>query len=316
MVKISSKGLVFPVIESQLLFTSNELFSLDKSIFKPTMPFGFYYDVLSEKHVPNGIEVGANDYTLFLRLCRFRNNRNFLLLLRDKTSEELIKEFEMQLFYFSKKLKGISQKQQRLEICKWFEYTEYLLNKKSVMYFDGLESRHANYEFHKWRLKKETDMIGRDAKKRKNKSVDKIVTTSNISSNPAFSKKVNSKNFAPENDFTLSTIEDFLEPFKDAVQTPSMTLLVKSLHLYFSKGAFPVNIKEIKVGKVNSKAFGWALYEIYKSLKTNKEKLSYEYLKFGKDNISIFKDVKLTTNDMKKCNLYKYYTTKTLMKSA
>lgn len=115
---------------------------------------------------------------------------------------------------------------------------------------------------------------------------------------------------ALQNDFTLSTIEDFLEKFDSKMSASDYKRLISALKKYFETGKFPV-VEKVNVGRVNKKAFGWALYEIYRALKTNNETLSKEYLLFAKNNISIFSNDKFNENNIQKSNLYKYFTTKT-----
>ncbi len=113
------------------------------------------------------------------------------------------------------------------------------------------------------------------------------------------------------NNVTLSTIEDWLFPFKyeGAISDGEYLILISSLLEYFETGFFPKLAKKIKVGKVNMKRFGWALNQIYKSEKSGS--LSSEYLQFAKDWISVFEGVEFDKSDIKRSNLYKYFTTKT-----
>lgn len=116
-----------------------------------------------------------------------------------------------------------------------------------------------------------------------------------------------------DNNCCLETIEDWLYPFKDenVLSETDYKKLVSALKQYFETGIFPTIDKQIKVGKVNVKRFGWALNEIFRANKTKNEKLSIEYLRFAKQNISIFTDVILNEADILNSNLYKYFTTKT-----
>lgn len=115
-----------------------------------------------------------------------------------------------------------------------------------------------------------------------------------------------------ENNFKQSIIEDYLLPFKEEnilVQV-DYTNLVDLLVHYFDKQSFPAEISRIKVGRVNVKRFGWALNEIFKAHNSNNEKLPIEYLRFAKQNISIFEGVSFDENNYLKSNLYKYFKTK------
>ena len=116
-----------------------------------------------------------------------------------------------------------------------------------------------------------------------------------------------------ENDFMLSTIEDWLYPFKEEtiLTNTNYNNLVTALKQYFENGNFPKLDNQINVKKVNMKRFGWALNEIFRANTNNNENLPIDYLKFAKENISIFKDVSFDENDYLRSNLYKYFTTKT-----
>jgi hypothetical protein len=112
-----------------------------------------------------------------------------------------------------------------------------------------------------------------------------------------------------ENDFTLSTIEDWLFEFKEKMSEHDYSKLVLALKQYFDTGAFPAFDKPIKVGRVNVKLFGWHLNKINEAVTGGK--LTKEYLLFAKQNISLFANVQFDENDVLKSNLYKYFTTKT-----
>lgn len=111
------------------------------------------------------------------------------------------------------------------------------------------------------------------------------------------------------NDFTISTIEDYLDPIKDKFPDTSYSLLVEELNSYFTHGIFTNSNETIStINKINKKALGWRLNELYRAFK--QDNLPLEYIKFGKERISAFKDVKFEETDYLKSNLYKYYTTK------
>lgn len=116
-----------------------------------------------------------------------------------------------------------------------------------------------------------------------------------------------------ENDFTLSTIEDWLFPFKEegVLINTDYNNLITALKQYFDNGKFPTLNNQIRVKKVNIKRFGWALNEIFRANTSKNETLPIDYLKFAKENISIFRDVTFEESDYLKSNLYKYFTTKT-----
>ena len=116
-----------------------------------------------------------------------------------------------------------------------------------------------------------------------------------------------------ENNLLLSTIEDWLFPFKEEniLSEIDYEKLVLAYKQYFETGIFPAIYKQIRVGKVNKKRFGWALNEIFRANKTNNETLPTEYLQFAKQNISIFSNVDFNEANILNSNLYKYFTTKT-----
>lgn len=112
-----------------------------------------------------------------------------------------------------------------------------------------------------------------------------------------------------ENDFTLSTIEDWLFEFKEKMNEADYKNLVSALKQYFETGIFPTLSKPIQInGKPNKKLFGWALNRIFDAKGKGIEK---ELLQFAKQNISLFTDVKFDETNILKSNLYKYFTTKT-----
>lgn len=120
-----------------------------------------------------------------------------------------------------------------------------------------------------------------------------------------------SENEVERNDFIKSTIEDYLDPIKMYFKTEDYDLLVKELESYFKTGAF-TNSKDIikTVNRPNMKLIGWHLKELYNNCLNDNTKLSIEYLKFGKQRISIFKNVLFDESNYLKSNLYKYYNTK------
>ena len=112
-----------------------------------------------------------------------------------------------------------------------------------------------------------------------------------------------------ENDLTLSTIEDWLYEFKKKMSEADYNNLVSALIQYFETGTFPTLSKPIQIkGRLNKKLFGWALNRIFESQSKGIEK---ELLQFAKQNISLFTDVQFDENDIRKGNLYKYFTTQT-----
>jgi hypothetical protein len=111
-----------------------------------------------------------------------------------------------------------------------------------------------------------------------------------------------------ENDFILSTIEDWLFEFKEKMNEIDYQILVTALTTYFDTGSFPKLSKPIQInGRPNKKLFGWALNRIFEAKGKGIEK---ELLIFAKQNISLFRDVQFDENNILKSNLYKYFTTK------
>ncbi len=112
-----------------------------------------------------------------------------------------------------------------------------------------------------------------------------------------------------ENDFTRSTIEDWLYQFKAQMTESDYQNLVSALKQYFDTGTFPTLSKPIQVnGRLNKKLFGWNLNRIFEAKGKGVEK---ELLLFAKQNISLFANVKFDENNILGSNLYKYFTTKT-----
>jgi hypothetical protein len=112
-----------------------------------------------------------------------------------------------------------------------------------------------------------------------------------------------------ENDFALSTIEDWLCAFKEKMNEADYQNLVSALIQYFETGTFPTLSKPIQLnGRTNKKQFGWALNRIFEAKGKGVEK---QLLQFAKQNISLFTDVQFDENNILKSNLYKYFTTQT-----
>lgn len=118
-----------------------------------------------------------------------------------------------------------------------------------------------------------------------------------------------SENTEPNN-YTVSTIEDWLFEFKERniLTEPHYTNLVNALTHYFENGAFPKLKQTIKVGRVNKKLLGWHLNRIFHS---EGKGVEIDLLSFAKASISTFKDVEFDEKDIQNSNLYKYFTTKT-----
>ncbi|MBL7766990.1 MAG: hypothetical protein JNJ58_12890 [Chitinophagaceae bacterium] len=113
----------------------------------------------------------------------------------------------------------------------------------------------------------------------------------------------------PDNNFTLSTIEDWLFEFKENMSEVDYKTLVSALMQYFDTGTFPTLTKPILInGRPNKKLFGWALNRIFFAKSKGVE---LQLLQFAKQNISLFANVKFDESDISRSNLYKYFTTKT-----
>lgn len=112
----------------------------------------------------------------------------------------------------------------------------------------------------------------------------------------------------------LDTIEHYLIDFKEKINKNDYQIFVDALIMYFSDGTFPQFDETIKIGKVNIKALGWALNQLYRSQKN--EKLSIDYLQFAKKHISTFNKVSFDEENHQKSTLYKYFTTKTEIKNS
>ena len=110
-------------------------------------------------------------------------------------------------------------------------------------------------------------------------------------------------------DGVVETIDNCLRNFKANISDADYATLVHALKTFFESGRFPKLKKAIKIfGKVNKKRFGWMLNELYRLC--GKGRLSTEYLRFGKESLSIFQDVEFDESDILGSNLYKYYTSK------
>ncbi len=114
----------------------------------------------------------------------------------------------------------------------------------------------------------------------------------------------------PENNFVKSSIEDYLQSFKEdkSIKEIDYNKLVNILLAYFEGGKTTISTPKLFVKNGNKKRIAFALGEVFRGLKN--EVLAFEYIKLGKDNLSLFKDEVLTKANYTKSNLYKYYTTK------
>lgn len=120
-------------------------------------------------------------------------------------------------------------------------------------------------------------------------------------------KASNLKEDNKANDWLKSTIEDYLEEFKENINGNGYEILVDALVEYFKNGVFPILKSKINFKKINKKKVGWALKELYKSQKT--ENLDIEYFRFANENINLFAQEIITTENFNKSNFYKIFTT-------
>lgn len=110
-----------------------------------------------------------------------------------------------------------------------------------------------------------------------------------------------------KNDFTKSTIEDFLADLIDDINKDDYKILLDSLYSYFTTGTFPLLDSKINFKRVNKKKIGWALKALYKSLKM--DTLDIEYFRFAQENINLFSKEIIENDNFKKSKFYKMFTT-------
>lgn len=110
-----------------------------------------------------------------------------------------------------------------------------------------------------------------------------------------------------QNNLLNSTIEDYLEEFKDKINGNGYDILVNALNEYFTNGKFPVLEGKIKFKKINRRRVGWALKELYKSEKI--DNLDIEYFRFAQENINLFEKEIIDIKDFNKSKFYKAFTT-------
>lgn len=110
------------------------------------------------------------------------------------------------------------------------------------------------------------------------------------------------------NDFTKSTIIEYLEDIQDYLDVTNYGILVDALYKYFTTNEFPTLQKKINFKRVNKKKVGWALKEVYKNIKT--DALEIDYFKFAKENINLFDKEIIVLENFNQSNFYKCFTTK------
>jgi hypothetical protein len=109
------------------------------------------------------------------------------------------------------------------------------------------------------------------------------------------------------NDYTRSTIEDYLEDIVDDINPGDYSVLVDALYCYFTTSKFPKLERKIIFKRVNKKKVGWALKEVYKNLKT--DNLDVEYFRFAQENINLFENEVIVTEGFLQSKFYKAFTT-------
>jgi hypothetical protein len=97
-----------------------------------------------------------------------------------------------------------------------------------------------------------------------------------------------------ENNFTHSTIEDYIEPFKEKIEEADYDNLIHALNIYFTDGKFPQSTSKIRVGYIPVKSFAYAFGRLHFDLKPDQHlKHSTAYLSYLKNNISRFKEINI-----------------------
>ncbi len=208
------------------------------------------------------------------RLTQFKEKQTEFIEFRELNHLET-KEFEMNSFYFA----WLNDEQKSIE--KWLS---------------GKVNISTHIEIFKYQKYVQSE-------------IEKINLILKVEDKQETEKKTEQQEQQTENNFTLSTIEDWLFEFKDKMIGTDYQTLVSALMQYFVTGAFPTLAKPIQInGRPNKKLFGWALNRIFEAKGKGIEK---ELLQFAKQNISLFTDVQFDENNILKSNLYKYFTTQT-----
>lgn len=110
-----------------------------------------------------------------------------------------------------------------------------------------------------------------------------------------------------ENDYLKSSIEDYLEPVTEFIDTANYGILVDALYSYFTTSKFPKLDRKIIFKRVNKKKVGWALKEVYKNNK--QDNLDIEYFRFAQENINLFEKEIIEKDNFNKSTFYKLFTT-------
>lgn len=110
-----------------------------------------------------------------------------------------------------------------------------------------------------------------------------------------------------ENDYLKSTIEDYLEPVTEFIDTANYGILVDALYSYFTTSKFPKLDRKIIFKRVNKKKVGWALKEVYKNNK--QDNLDIEYFRFAQENMNLFAKEVIVEEGFLQSKFYKAFTT-------
>ncbi len=115
-----------------------------------------------------------------------------------------------------------------------------------------------------------------------------------------------------ESNFNFEKINKLFLPYKEMIS--SYDNFIKCLEHYFLNDTFPEKVDKIKVSKINKKGFASLLNAIFINIKSENERIPFEYISFFKNQISIFKDIKLSKVNYTKSTLYTYFKSNTILK--
>jgi hypothetical protein len=213
--------------------------------------------------------------TSLLKHYEFLKNLNvvsFKFELKDKPAEQIIEFLDFHLRNYKRRYEKFSNWNEQL--AEWFSYTKQQMPATFMP--------HQKDNFLSWFESHNTVTIGLQ-----NETVDE----------------------PNENDFLISTIDEYLEPFKKNMNEGDYNILVSAIKQHIETGSFPELKKEILINRRPAqKKFGWAINRIYDAKNMGVEKA---LLTFAHKNISLFKNAEFNEKDFLNCNLYKYFTTKT-----
>lgn len=115
-------------------------------------------------------------------------------------------------------------------------------------------------------------------------------------------------------DYFASKFDLHFEPYKSCFKGKSYDNLKFYLGEFYKTNNLPIKIETIEIDVSNKKNFGWAFNLLNKDLRGNKVGLSFEYLKFIKEYISVYQDFDFSNVNYRDTKLYKYLTTKPVTK--